>query len=93
MGIIDKITKEHPVVNVTRSGALNVPNNSFMNWFRDRMSAGNIEIKLNYIDSKKYKWVSEAISKQEINSWNNATPIFISAQTGTGKNTFIKKGF
>ena len=91
MGIIDKITKEHPVVNIIRPGALNVPNNSFMNWFRDRMSAGNIKVMLNYIDSKKYKWVSEAISKQEIDSWNSATPIFISAQTGTGKNTFIKK--
>lgn len=89
MGIIDKIIKTKGYVY--RPGALNVPTNSFMNWFRDRISAGNIKIILDYIDSNEYKWVSEAISKQEINSWNNATPIFISAQTGTGKNTFIRK--
>ena len=82
---------ENMKVSVKREGAINVPQNSFMNWFRDRIRAGNIKMMFNYIDSNKYKWISEAISKQKINSWNNATPIFISAQTGTGKNTFIRK--
>ena len=82
---------ENMKVSVKREGAINVPQNSFMNWFGDRIRAGNIKMMFNYIDSNKYKWISEAISKQKINSWNNATPIFISAQTGTGKNTFIRK--
>ena len=77
-------------VEIRRDGALHVPNNSFMNWLRDRIANGNLRINFEFIDSHKYKWISDAITPK-MNNWNINTPVFISAQTGTGKNTFIQK--
>lgn len=75
---------------LSRKGTKNLPSNSFMNWLRDRIDNGNINIDFNYIDSKDCKWLSDAL-KNKINLWNHLTPVFISAQTGTGKNTFIRE--
>ena len=35
--------------------------------------------------------VSDKINEETIERWNNSNPVFISAQTGTGKNYFIQK--
>ena len=77
-------------VTLKRERAKNVPNNSFMSWLRDRVDNGNININFHYIDSEECKWLSNAL-ETKIDLWNCLTPVFISAQTGTGKNTFIRK--
>lgn len=35
-------------------------------------------------------YLIEFITDEEISSWNPQTPVFISAQTGTGKNYFVQ---
>ncbi|MBR0287609.1 MAG: DEAD/DEAH box helicase family protein, partial [Selenomonadaceae bacterium] len=67
-----------------------VPSNTFMRWLRSMISSGNINIVFEYVDSKRFKWVSDALDSH-VSKWNIKTPVFISAQTGTGKNTFIRE--
>ena len=77
-------------VEIRRNGTKNLPENTFMNWLRDRILNENIKVNFEFIDSQKYEWLSDALAL-EIRKWNINTPVFISAQTGTGKNTFIRK--
>lgn len=53
---------------------------------------GNCEVTLRYfILTKKNPYISCFITDfQDISSWNCTEPVFISAQTGTGKNYFIQ---
>ena len=77
-------------VEIRRNGTKNLPENTFMNWLRDRILNENIKVNFKFIDSQKYEWLSDALAL-EIRTWDIKTPVFISAQTGTGKNTFIQK--
>ena len=77
-------------VTTERRVAESVPSNTFMNWLRSMISSGNIDIKFEYIDSKQFIWLSDALDSH-VQKWNIRTPVFISAQTGTGKNTFVKE--
>ena len=88
--IEDLISHVENSVTTERRVAEEVPENSFMNWLRSRISSKNINIIFEYVDSKRFKWVSDALGSQ-VQKWNIRTPVFISAQTGTGKNTFIRE--
>lgn len=87
--IEDSIRHVENSVTTVRMEAETVPSNTFMRWLR-RISDENINIIFEYIDSKKFKWVSDALGSH-VQRWNILTPVFISAQTGTGKNTFVKE--
>ena len=87
--IEDLIRHVENSVTTVRMEAETVPSNTFMRWLR-RISDENINIIFEYIDSKKFKWVSDALGSH-VQRWNILTPVFISAQTGTGKNTFVKE--
>lgn len=76
-------------VTILITEAENVPSNTFMRWLR-RILDENINIRFEYVDSKKIKWVSDALGSY-VQRWNIQTPVFISAQTGTGKNTFVRE--
>ena len=81
-----------------------LPTNSFVKYLISRNQSKNINIAFKYRnikDNQQYRWVTNAIRgneneydreslNKEINSWNPYTPVLISAQTGRGKNTFIK---
>ena len=84
--IEDLISHVENSVTTERRVAEEVPENSFMNWLRIRISSKNINIIFEYVDSKRFKWVSDALYSH-VPKWNIRTPVFISAQTGTGKNT------
>lgn len=64
-----------------------LPLNYFMNWFRDKLERNLISIDFHY-SSEKY--VSNFIDINEVKTWVSSTPIFISSQTGSGKNYFIQ---
>ncbi len=77
-----------------------IPTNYFMDWFRarvepinrqdyenDRRYAETITVNLHYSEKK---YLTEFITDAEINYWNSEKPVFISAQTGTGKNYFVQ---
>lgn len=87
--IEESIRRLENSVTTERRVAENVPSNTFMRWLR-RISDENINIGFEHIDSKKFKWVSDALDSH-VQKWNIRTPVFISAQTGTGKNTFIRE--
>ena len=88
--IEDSIKRLENSVRVVIPVAKDVPSNTFMNWLRSRISNENINIIFEYIDSKQFKWVSDALGSH-VQKWNIRTPVFISTQTGTGKNTFIRE--
>ena len=87
--IEESIRRLENSVTTERRVAEDVPSNTFMRWLR-RISDENINIIFEYIDSKKFKWVSDALDSH-VQKWNIRTPVFISTQTGTGKNTFIRE--
>ena len=88
--IEESIKRLENSVTTERRVAEDVPSNTFMNWLRSMISSGNIDIKFEYIDSKQFIWLSDALDSH-VQKWNIRTPVFISAQTGTGKNTFVKE--
>lgn len=88
--IEDSIRRIENSVTTLSVEAEAVPSNTFMRWLRSRISSGNINIVFEYVDSKRFKWVSDALDSH-VPKWNIQTPVFISAQTGTGKNTFIRE--
>ena len=65
------------------------PQNHFMNWLKERIRKEEIDIEFAHFESNKY--VSQFITATEVKGWENTEPVFISAQTGTGKTTFIEK--
>ena len=77
-------------VKVVRKGAIdtdNLPENYFINWLEEKQREGHLKF-----DFKIYEkgYLSEFITENDIRSWNPETPVFISSQTGTGKNYFIQ---
>lgn len=66
---------------------LKLPVNHFIDWLSDKMRSQKICINFAY---RRCKYLTEFIGEKEIsNDWHPSTPIFISAQTGAGKNTFV----
>ena len=52
---------------------------------------GKYKIDFRYFKlSKEKSYISHLLKEPDINSWNHYSPIFISAQTGMGKNHFIQ---
>lgn len=49
----------------------------------------NIDFK--YYSREEVRYVSDVIGKDDIVKWESDSPVFISAQTGSGKNFFIKE--
>lgn len=65
-----------------------LPDKYFMKWLREKISEN--KIRLNFSFDDKSTNVTDFI-KNEIDNWNNNSPVFISAQTGVGKNYFIRE--
>ena len=64
---------------------IRTPHDPFSTWMNDHL---NIDFKFGKLGD--YRFVSNFISDEEIKNWNHETPVFISTQTGTGKNFFIE---
>ena len=79
--------EKKPIIFVDRP-INNLPNNSFINWLSARYERNDIIFNVEYSTERN---VSEFITRKSIESWNSYEPIFISAQTGFGKNHFIKQ--
>ena len=69
-------------------GPSKFPTNSFINWLSERYDNHDIIFNVEYSDLRN---VSDFITSKQIESWTSSEPIFISAQTGFGKNHFIKQ--
>ena len=89
---------EKPLVRLWQSP--NIPMSYFMYWFRERVEPCKEHffgddnryektIKVNLRYSEKM-YLTKFITDDEINAWHCDTPVFISAQTGTGKNYFVQ---
>lgn len=63
-----------------------LPNGNFYNWIKTQVKAGLLNIHFSLC---RETYVSDAINTSTIKSWKPHIPVIISAQTGTGKNTFI----
>lgn len=77
-------------VEIVEEGAVdisNLPENYFVNWLEEKQREGHLKF-----DFKIYEkgYLSKFITENDIRSWNPETPVFISSQTGTGKNYFIQ---
>ena len=82
----------------------NLPYDYFIWWLKKRLQERNIEdwngntiglnkykdINLEFYYSDEHKRLSDFINYKMMSGWNSKTPIFISAQTGAGKNYFIQ---
>ena len=73
--------------NSDTSLSMKLPSNYFMQWLRENMSAGKINIDFHFDDKKRY--LGDFL-KDEIDNWCSEIPVVISAQTGAGKNHFIQ---
>ena len=83
-----------------------LPYDYFIWWLKRRLQERNVEdwngntigstsnkykdINLEFYYSDEHKHLSDFIDYEMMYSWNSKTPIFISAQTGAGKNYFIQ---
>ena len=65
-----------------------LPKDYFMKWLREKISKN--DIRLNFYFDDKNSNLTDFI-KNEIYKWNPNSPVFISAQTGSGKNYFIQE--
>lgn len=65
-----------------------LPENYFMKWFRERMEEGRINLRFK---ASGERYLSDFIQENDINEWRPDMPVFISAQTGAGKNWFIQQ--
>lgn len=84
----------------------NLPYDYFIRWLKKRLQERDIEdwngntigstsntfrdINLEFYYSDEHKHLSDFINYKMMSGWNSKTPIFISAQTGAGKNYFIQ---
>ena len=83
---------------VVREPSNRIPSNHFLSWLKEKMPS-EIKIHLHhryYRNLEEYfssdnRFLSSFITKDDIRRWNPSVPILISAQTGTGKNTFIQR--
>ena len=77
-----------------------LPVNTFTEWLKDRIGSKNIILDFEFRND--VKWLMDIIrGSQEkydlsklyevVDSWRANKPILISSQTGSGKNTFIRK--
>ncbi len=83
---------------VVREQPNRIPSNYFLQWLKEKIP---LEIKINlhhryYKDLDDFndngnRFLSNFITTEEIRSWNPSDPVVISAQTGSGKNTFVQK--
>ena len=74
--------------NSDTSLSMKLPSNYFMQWLRENMSDGKINMDFHFDDKKRYL---DAFLEDEIDKWSPERPVIISAQTGAGKNHFIQK--
>ena len=64
-----------------------IPENHFMKWFREKIKENHI----NFIfKAGSERYLGDFIKAEDIKTWKFNTPVFISAQTGAGKNWFIQ---
>lgn len=64
-----------------------IPTNSFIHWLDERYTNNDIIFDVNYADEGN---VNDFIKDYDIKNWKSTEPVFISTQTGSGKNYFIK---
>ena len=64
------------------------PKGHFMHWFEEKAISGN-KIDFQYKRYDKSKYVSEFITDDEVATWRPNEVVFLSAQTGAGKTSFI----
>ena len=65
----------------------NFPEKYFMKFLRAELESNHLKLVTRY---SEVRYIADEITYDEINSWNNDTPVIISAQTGSGKNYFIQ---
>lgn len=51
----------------------------------------NVKLKYFYNDTDTPTYISNYITEKDVGDWKESQPIFISAQTGSGKNYFVKE--
>ena len=83
---------------VVREQPNRIPSNYFLQWLKEKIPS---EIKINlhhryYKDLDDFndngnRFLSNFITTSDIRKWNPSDPVLISAQTGSGKNTFVQK--
>lgn len=66
---------------------LKIPNNHFLKWLNDKRNEN--KILLNFSAGRE-KYLTNFVTEEEICKWESNEPVFISAQTGTGKNYFVQ---
>lgn len=64
-----------------------LPEGCFTKWLFDEIDADRIQPDFRHFDYSPF--VSECITKEDIKQWNKKKPVFISAQTGSGKTKFV----
>ena len=60
-----------------------------MNWFKESFRLLN-HVSIEFKKNETSRYISDFISTDTIRNWNHTTPVFISAQTGSGKSFFIQ---
>ena len=78
-------THQTPVTIVDTMAKL--PTNSFISWIKDKYKSHDITFDVKYAEN--ISKVEELITIDDVNTWKNTEPIFISTQTGSGKTNFI----
>lgn len=63
----------------------------FVNWLETKQKEGHLKFNLKVYEKKDGEHLSDYITEIDIEAWKSETPVFISAQTGTGKNYFIQQ--
>ena len=64
-----------------------LPEGYFTNWLFDKIDADKIQPYFRHFNHSRF--VSECITKEDIKNWKKKKPVFISAQTGSGKTRFV----
>ena len=63
----------------------------FVDWLERKQKEGHLKMNLKVYEKKSGEYLSDYISEIDIEEWNSESPVFISAQTGIGKNYFIQQ--
>ena len=63
----------------------------FVNWLETKQKEGHLKFNLKVYEKKDREHLSDYLQKDDIAEWKSETPVFISTQTGTGKNYFIQQ--
>lgn len=73
-------------------GNYELPKKYFLRWLKNKIEDKKIKIEFHHFQkAHKDDKLSMFITREEIKKWSKETPVFLSAQTGSGKTWLIKK--